>query len=129
LKGVSCTFLRHNNTDGQVFGKSSHHPTASLPQHGFARISTWRVIGEAENSVTFELRPEDLDSVMRRLWEADFTLTYTVELDEKELKTEFQVYNPGADGFECHTLLHTYLRVPVNFSQNQLTLGCHQDWN
>jgi glucose-6-phosphate 1-epimerase len=129
MKGVSRTSLREGSSDVQVFGKSSHHPTASLPQHGFARISTWRVIGETENAVTFELRPEDLDSGTRRLWEADFTLTYTVELDEKELKTEFQVYNPGADGFECHTLLHTYLRVPVYHCLTLLTVGRYQNWN
>lgn len=97
----------------QVFGKSSNHPTASLPQHGFARISTWRLTNETDTSVTFTLTPDDLDTTSRKQWDTDFQLFYTVDLGESELTCELEVHNPGADDFECNTLLHTYLRVQV----------------
>jgi hypothetical protein len=96
-----------------VFGKSSHHPTASLPQHGFARTNVWRVTAEGENSVTFTLNDNDLSPDVKKLWDYEFSMDYTVEVNESELKTTLQVRNPGTEPWECNTLLHTYLRVPV----------------
>ena len=110
------SFLYYNDLPEdkhQVFGKSSNHPTANLPQHGFARTSTWRIEHELENSITFVLTQEDLDAISRKLWGYEFKLTYTVELGESELKTELEIHNPGTIGFECNALLHTYLWVQV----------------
>ena len=97
----------------QVFGKSSDHPTATLAQHGFARTSTWRLTSESENSATFTLTHDDLDATTRKLWGLEFRLVYTVELAESELHTQLEVHNLGTEGFECNTLLHTYLRIEV----------------
>ena len=115
--GVSCIeSLMRGTTDFKVFGKSSHHPTASLPQHGFARTSVWRITAEGTNSVTFSLNDTDLAPDVKKLWDHEFSMDYTVELGETELKTTLQVRNPGTETWECNNLLHTYLRVPVLYS-------------
>jgi len=59
------------------------------------------------------LTHDDLDALKRNMWDTEFQLTYTIEVAETELTTRFEVYNPGTEPFECHTLLHTYLRVNV----------------
>ena len=88
---------------------------ASLPQHGFARTSVWRITKEGENSVTFTLNDNDLATGVKKLWEYEFSMDYTVEvIDEGSLKTTLQVRNPGTETWECNTLLHTYLRVQVS---------------
>ena len=99
-----------------MFGKSSHHPTASLPQHGFARTNVWRITAEGTNSVTFSLNDTDLPPDIKKLWDHEFCMDYTVEVGETELKTTLQVQNPGTQPWEYNTLLHTYLRVPVPHS-------------
>lgn len=111
--GLSGTLVFQCGSDAQVFGKSTDHPTAALPQHGFARISTWRLTGHTDNSVSFTLTQKDLDATSRNQWGSDFKLVYTVEIEERSLKNIMEVHNPGSTPFECNVLLHTYLRVPV----------------
>ena len=112
-----------------MFGKSSNHPTASLPQHGFARTSTWRLTNFSETSATFNLTSEDLDSTSKALWDSDFKLVYTVELEDNALVNEFEVHNPGTSDFECNVLLHTYLRVEVSLHLISLIAECFGNWN
>jgi galactose mutarotase-like enzyme len=100
-------------SDTQVFGKSTDHPTAALPQHGFARTSRWRLTGHTDNSVSFTLLQKDIDATARSQWGSDFKLVYTVEIEERSLKNIMEVHNRGSSAFECNVLLHTYLRVPV----------------
>jgi len=101
-------------SNDQVFGKSTDHPTAALPQHGFARTSRWRLTGHTDNSVAFTLAQKDIDATARSQWGSDFKLVYTVEIEERSLKNIMEVHNPGTSAFECNVLLHTYLRVPVS---------------
>ena len=101
----------------QVFGKTTEGPTASLPQHGFARISKWEVLGKTEETETsvqadFGLGPENLSVDARKQWPFDFGLIYSVVLSETSLETKLLVRNEGSMTFNFNALFHTYLRVP-----------------
>ena len=73
-----------------------------------------RLTSETEPSVKFTLTPNDLDTISRTQWDTDFKLIYTIMLSDSQLTCELEVHNPGLnDGFECNTLLHSYLRVNV----------------
>lgn len=101
----------------QVFGKTTEGPTASLPQHGFARVSKWEVLGRVEESETsvhveFGLGPENLSVDSRKQWPFDFGLIYSVVLSKASLETKLLVRNEGGEPFDFNALFHTYLRVP-----------------
>lgn len=101
-----------------IFGKQKdpEHPTAKLPQHGFARNSTWDFLGQTSElpvSVQFGLGPENVDPELLALWEGnnDFTLILTVTLAKDSLTTRIEVENTGSESFEFNWLFHTYYRV------------------
>lgn len=102
-----------------IFGKQKdpNHPTAQLPQHGFARNSTWEFLGQVSESpvsVQFGLGPENVEPELLKLWaegKNDFTLILTVTLAEDNLKTKIEVENTGSNEFEFNWLFHTYYRV------------------
>lgn len=102
-----------------IFGKQKDesHPTAKLPQHGFARNSNWEFLGQTQESpvsVQFGLGPENVDPELLKLWadgKNDFTLILTVTLAEDNLSTKIEVENTGANEFEFNWLFHTYYRV------------------
>lgn len=102
-----------------IFGKlkDANHPTGKLPQHGFARNSTWEFLGqvtESPVSVQFGLGPENVDPELYKLWaegKNDFTLILTVTLAEDSLSTKIEVENTGSNEFEFNWLFHTYYRV------------------
>lgn len=103
-----------------VFGKQKKedHPTFKLPQHGFARNSTWEFLGQTTESpvaVQFGLGPENVDPATLNLWgegKYDFSLILTVTLGEDFLETHIEVENTGKDDFEFNWLFHTYYRTP-----------------
>ncbi|CUM68346.1 uncharacterized protein PRCAT00006068001 [Priceomyces carsonii] len=103
-----------------IFGKQkdTRHPTANLPQHGFARNSTWDFLGQtSENppTVQFGLGPENVDPELLKCWNGgsyDFTLILTIQLEEGKLKTGIEVENTGIEAFEFNWLFHTYYKVP-----------------
>ncbi|KAI9207985.1 galactose mutarotase-like domain-containing protein [Polychytrium aggregatum] len=95
------------------FGSVSY---SKLPQHGFARNSTWKFLGAVKDSsdevvVQFELRPELVPEHLRALWQHDFRLVYTVRLADRTLTTSLRAENPGSESFLFTSLLHTYLRI------------------
>lgn len=93
--------------------KGDHPATDSLPQHGFARSSTWELLGEVdENTVQFGLGPENLSEEYRKAWNYDFTLLYTVKLGKEALELSLEVENPGSEQFDFNVLFHTYFEVP-----------------
>lgn len=102
-----------------VFGKAkdASHPTAPLPQHGFARNSQWEFLGQVSESpvsVQFGLGPENVDPELYKLWaegKNDFTLVLTVTLGEDSLTTKIEAENLGKSAFEFNWLFHTYYRV------------------
>jgi len=82
-----------------------------LPQHGFARVKTWRV-GEKNTSgdVSVELHLSNDEDTLK-LWPHKFNLTLTVRLSEKSLFQELKVDNQDDHAFEFTALYHTYLQV------------------
>ncbi|KAK6200050.1 galactose mutarotase-like domain-containing protein [Scheffersomyces amazonensis] len=103
-----------------VFGKqkSEAHPTFKLPQHGFARNSTWEFLGQTTANpptVEFGLGPEQVSPDLLKLWgdgSYDFTLILTIKLEEDKLTTLIDIENRGSKEFEFNWLFHTYYRIP-----------------
>ncbi|RKP14823.1 galactose mutarotase-like domain-containing protein, partial [Piptocephalis cylindrospora] len=100
-----------------VFGKyPAAHEYGDLPQHGFARISTWRLVAVQEEDngevvATFGLGPEDVDPKLTGAWPNAFKLEYRVSVSECKLETQLTVQNPGHEPWPFHALFHTYLRT------------------
>jgi glucose-6-phosphate 1-epimerase len=82
-----------------------------LPQHGFARVKTWRV-GEKNTSgdVSVELYLSNDEDTLK-LWPHKFNLTLTIRLSEKSLVQELKVDNQDDQAFEFTALYHTYFAV------------------
>lgn len=104
-----------------VFGKNNDvsHPTHNLPQHGFARNSTWEFLGQTSEkeptTVEFALGPEQVDPEALKLWGVgnyDFTLILSVSLDADSLNTKIEIENSGNEAFDFNWLFHTYHRIP-----------------
>ncbi|KAG0133461.1 galactose mutarotase-like domain-containing protein [Tuber indicum] len=100
-----------------VFGKSTEGPTAALPQHGFARLCKWELLGrtsEADTAiqVDFGLGPENLTVDQRNQWPYEFGLIYSVNLSISSLETKMLVRNEGSETFDFNVLFHTYFRIP-----------------
>jgi glucose-6-phosphate 1-epimerase len=86
-------------------------PNEVMAQHGFARNCDWTVASQSikEKSITLELRESDETKVV---WPHEFCVTLEISLlGGGTLGLEMNVQNTGATAFECHTLIHTYLRL------------------
>ncbi|KAG0336951.1 hypothetical protein BG004_007846 [Podila humilis] len=100
-----------------VFGKGkAPHVTASLPQHGFARVTRWKLVNSTEDATTVTVQL-GLDHSMisdefRKLWPFDFSLVYTIKLTVDHIETGLRVHNIGNRAFDFNTLLHTYFLIP-----------------
>ncbi|KAG0092616.1 hypothetical protein BGZ92_009169 [Podila epicladia] len=100
-----------------VFGKGkAPHVTASLPQHGFARVTHWKLVNSSEDATTVTVQL-GLDHSMiteefRKLWPFDFSLVYTVRLTADNIETGLRVHNIGDRAFDFNALLHTYFLIP-----------------
>ncbi|KAK3987051.1 galactose mutarotase-like domain-containing protein [Cladorrhinum sp. PSN332] len=112
-----------------VFGPppAAPHPTASLPQHGFARTSVWEFLGKSTSEspqgeggksaadlsvkLDFGLSTSSLSAEAQSLWPYKFNLIYSVTLNPSALTTSLVVTNDDDKPFDSQVLLHTYLRV------------------
>lgn len=98
-----------------VFGKKTDGPTKNLPQHGFARNSTWEFLGQTKESpltVQFALSPEQVDPATLALWPGnDFTLILSVGVDKEALFTKIEIENVDDHDWDFNWLFHTYLKV------------------
>lgn len=100
-----------------VFGKSTKEGFQSLPQHGFARNSTWEFLGQTtENppTVQFALSPEQANPEIYSKWgngDNDFTLFLTITLNQDNLTTKIEVSNSDSKPWSFNWLFHTYLKV------------------
>ncbi|CAL5873630.1 uncharacterized protein PFLUO_LOCUS7911 [Penicillium psychrofluorescens] len=109
-----------------VFGPPpSNHATSSLPQHGFARNSTWEFLGKSSSEslgkdqsqevlsvkLDFGLSHGMLSEEFRKAWPYEFGLVYSITLTKDALETTLQVRNEGKQNFEFQVLMHTYLNV------------------
>ncbi|CAF3268784.1 unnamed protein product [Rotaria socialis] len=82
-----------------------------LPQHGFARVKTWRLGKTNTNGdVSVELHlSHDEDTL--KIWPHKFNLTLTIRLKEKSFYQELTVHNEDNHTFEFTALFHTYFTV------------------
>lgn len=100
-----------------VFPHFGKREGSDLPQHGFARSSTWSVVDSSKPDVlVLQLTPEGVPEQLRKLWPHEFKLLYTVSLGSHLITTKLDVYNTAEDDaakeWDFTVLLHTYLRVP-----------------
>jgi D-hexose-6-phosphate mutarotase len=88
------------------------HPDQAFPQHGFARVQLWRVIGsealaDGSTRVVFELQKNEAARVQ---WPYSCHLRCTVTVG-KTLTVELATENLGEEAFTLGEALHTYLAV------------------
>ncbi|GMF84509.1 unnamed protein product [Aspergillus oryzae] len=97
-----------------VFGPPpQNHATSSLPQHGFARNSTWEFLGKSSSEslgkdrsgdgsvkLDFGLSRPLLTEYFQKAWPYDFGLVYSVTLTKESLETSLQVQNKGSQNFD-----------------------------
>lgn len=112
----------------QAFGPPpKDHATGALPQHGFARNSTWEYLGSSSSEsgalskggddsvkLDFGLSAANLSDEHKKAWPYEFGLVYTVTLGKDGLQTMLNVRNQGKEPFEFQMLLHTYFKVDVS---------------
>ncbi|KAJ6104573.1 hypothetical protein N7523_010893 [Penicillium sp. IBT 18751x] len=104
-----------------VFGPPpQNHATSALPQHGFARNSTWEFLGKSSSDsgqgdlavkLDFGLNHSMLSEDFKKAWPYEFGLVYSVTLSKDALATSLNVTNEGKQNFDFQVLMHTYLRV------------------
>jgi len=78
------------------------------PQHGFARISTWKMDQKGDDWVIFTLSDSEES---RKMWDYKFELRYTVRISDNSLYTILTVKNADSKEFDFTALLHTYFMV------------------
>ncbi|KAL5535279.1 hypothetical protein ACEPAF_3373 [Sanghuangporus sanghuang] len=95
------------------FGAPTRPEHSKLPQHGYARNSTWQWDGQTlmDNDVAVSIRltltPEPSMTSDR------VVLAYVITLSEHQLNTDLHVINTSSDQpLTFQALLHTYIRAP-----------------
>lgn len=100
-----------------VFGKSENEGFETLPQHGFARNSTWEFLGQTKSNpptVQFALSPEQANPEIYSKWDSgnnDFTLILTITLNADNLTTNIEISNTDSKEWKFNWLFHTYLKI------------------
>lgn len=102
-----------------VFGPSTSPST--MPQHGFARVSTWQLIESTETTASYTLALSDVtegrgENNPWSITEAeqngiDVLLRYDVSLGSDQLVTTLTAQNTGKTTFDIEALLHSYFRI------------------
>jgi len=88
-----------------------HDPEKKLPQHGFARISTWRLHATEYSSDVTEARLSLTDSEeTRSVWPYAFELTLRVWLDQR-LNLALTTVNRDDRPFTLTQAFHPYFRL------------------
>jgi len=92
------------------FGK--HKVDSTLPQHGFARTSLWKVVNEEERTdgATHIRLQLTQTANTRKLWAYDFEVNLDVIVGET-LSLTMHIINTDTKSFEVSTALHTYLNI------------------
>ncbi|MCC6073410.1 D-hexose-6-phosphate mutarotase [Massilia sp. GCM10020059] len=80
-------------------------------RHGFARVSTWRLVGSGDGFAEFSLAEGDLAPAIAAAWPYSFALALRIEVLADELRFSLEVRNPGAQAFPFAAALHTYFMV------------------
>jgi len=92
------------------FGARAGHPEA--PQHGFARLSDWELVGARDegDDVVVVLRLTDSPATRASAWPYLFEATATIVVGT-QLTMTLQVANRDTTEFTFEEALHTYLAV------------------
>jgi len=81
-------------------------------RHGFARVSTWRVLDSGEQDgaafAVLGLNQADLAPQVAAAWPYPFELALRVSVRDAELAMTLEVRNTGAQSFPFAAALHTY---------------------
>jgi glucose-6-phosphate 1-epimerase len=81
-------------------------------RHGFARVSTWRVLDSGEQDgaafAVLGLDPGDLPEPLAEAWPHAFELALRVSVHGAELAMALEVRNTGTQPFPFAAALHTY---------------------
>ena len=99
-----------------VFPQFGQPSGSTMPQHGFARTSLWRlivektIIGDSFISATFELEPTE--SIFA-VYPYKFSLRYEVTLNTESLTSRLMISNEDSVSFGMQALLHSYIAVPA----------------
>ncbi|EGP88419.1 unnamed protein product [Zymoseptoria tritici ST99CH_1A5] len=110
------------------------HATSALPQHGFARNSTWEYLGKSSSEsgslakggddsvkLDFGLSHNNLSEEHKKAWPYEFALVYSVTLSKDgRLQTMLNVSNSGKESFEFQFLLHSYFLIN-DITRTQIT--------
>ena len=85
-------------------------------RHGFARVSTWRLVADGVEDgaawAEFALDESDLAAAHAAAWPHRFTLTLRITLQGNRLHMDLGVCNRGDAPFPFAAALHTYHLVP-----------------
>jgi glucose-6-phosphate 1-epimerase len=81
-------------------------------RHGFARVSTWRLVDSGEQDgaafAVLALNQADLAPQVAQAWAHPFELTLRVTVRARELGLALEVRNTGTGPFPFAAALHTY---------------------
>ncbi|TID14386.1 putative aldose 1-epimerase [Venturia nashicola] len=97
---------------------AANHSTSKMPQHGFARNSTWEFVGSKKGKgissldLIFHLNSSLLIKKYQQDWPYSVDLTYTVTLSPNTLSADFRVANTDKVPIDFQFLLHSYLALP-----------------
>jgi glucose-6-phosphate 1-epimerase len=84
-------------------------------RHGFARVSTWRVLESGEQDgaafAVLGLSQADLAPALAGAWPSSFDLSLRVTLQAQSLVMQLDVRNTGTTAFPFSAALHTYYLV------------------
>jgi glucose-6-phosphate 1-epimerase len=87
-------------------------PEGPLVRHGFARVTSWSLSDQYEDSgdsvATFLLQATD---ATRAIWPADFVAELMVRVGGPKLDVTLSIQNTGTTDISFTCALHTYLRV------------------
>jgi D-hexose-6-phosphate mutarotase len=84
----------------------------TLPSHGFARISTWTVLGQPSSNYCVLGLDSNSAPAAAAAWPYKFALEYHVTLKPTSLTTRLVVRNVDDKPWAFQALLHTYYSVP-----------------
>jgi glucose-6-phosphate 1-epimerase len=101
-------------TDGSkpISGGLSHcwpqFGPGAIQQHGFARNVNWTVKDVSDTTVELEMAPSDYT---KEIWDKEFLCTFSVNIENDQLKTKMFVENKGEEAWDFQAALHSYFTV------------------
>jgi galactose mutarotase-like enzyme len=115
----------------QLFPWPGRSPVAGQPQHGFARMLKWTMVGTAAAESSARLECELRSSAQtREVFPHDFELRFAVSVTHERLALEWAVHNTGGAALPLHLGLHPYFRAPLaTKAQARLRHHATRQWN